>query len=281
VDNGQTPVDEDAIEHLTSVNAVVRRHMASQRFRRVWLSGARGAKREGPGGVGRNAEMYRFERTTGQACLVETALRRAQAEFKLKAGDYSGADKCMGMARSAFQRVQHADLVDLDDSTVWGRNVKSALKALEASEHRVRAALARQAASSAHSLKALEGQDRDARGTGPTDKRPQSGGAAATGIQMGEDLQKEQKREAIRRRIAAVQAGKVQQAEAAAGYRHEAAGACDAAHNASSLADKAGPACRLGQLSTCASVSPDAAFLSTCAKRPARCGRAFAAPFVL
>jgi hypothetical protein len=239
--SGAAVFDEDAVEHLSAVNEIVRRHMASQRFRRVWFSGERWGKRvvsdNGPLVVrGRSAAMVRFEQTTEQACLVETTLRRLQAELKMGAGDYLGADTCIGLARSAFERVKSADL---DHSTVWGGNVKRVLEQLEFSEQQVRVALSRKEGLEQVRRQVVASTDAQAVGMGGWKKKKEDlKGIGAPCAAVG-------------RRIAAAQAGgKAPHQEPAmpsAKVKQEEVGECDETRRATGLADEAGLA-RLGPL---------------------------------
>jgi len=111
--------DEQAIHHLAAVNAMIKRHAASQRFRRIWL------KQKGTGGSeGQNEEMVRFQMVSQQSFLVESELRRRQATEEMAIGaqvNMSSITRHMESARQAFIQVEG---LPYNREDMWGQRIQ-------------------------------------------------------------------------------------------------------------------------------------------------------------
>ena len=111
--------DEQAIHHLAAVNAMIKRHAASQRFRRIWL------KQKGTGGSeGQNEEMVRFQMVSQQSFLVESELRWRQATEEMAIGakvNMSSITQHMESARQAFIQVEG---LPYDREDMWGQRIQ-------------------------------------------------------------------------------------------------------------------------------------------------------------
>lgn len=123
--------DLQAIEHLSGVNALVKRHMASQRFRRVWLShSARRKRQNDSNSCSVNTDMRRFEMTIQRSFRIETMLLQTLAWQNISKTNPSECVRYIQMARDAFRPLEGC----IDDSTEWGRAIKHTSERMTAIE---------------------------------------------------------------------------------------------------------------------------------------------------